>query len=67
MARAGGGNGLVLNDCNCGDDVRSAVGFLGLNCCSSSSEPLGLKSSSTNIKSIIFLFPRNVAYNECLT
>ena len=49
---AEGGNGLVLNDCSCGDDVLSAMGCLGLNS-SSSSEPLGLKSSSKNVKNTL--------------
>ena len=41
-----GGKVLVLNDCMGDEGMLSATEFLGLNSNSSSSEPLGLKSSS---------------------
>ena len=41
-----GGKGLVLNDCMGDEGILSVTDFLGLNSNSSSSEPLGLKSSS---------------------
>ena len=40
------GKGLVLNDCIGDEEEFSVRDFLGLNSNSSSSEPLGLKSSS---------------------